>query len=843
MRGIADLRVTIPQTTQIYTPSKGARNPPLSPTSPTAGASFDVESQRRESLRRRLDEARLSGEGFALLVIEGLADAWSVIRGDTAKVLVGLSGDDATALVEELTSNLRLNASSSQSWQILHGTLLGLLPLLGEATTEQRRFVQGSCLALQRHSRLPVREAARSCFGELLCLLPGGLSDSTALVLQLISDILEADGSTIWRFGGEERATPRANLDTSYCLDGLLCCIGVIINASTNADDILPAEKTILIISRCLGDSSSTVRQSAGQNLILLLRKFNEFGSKLPLSSNASCAACKRLVYEAIVRQFDDLSADKWPQHEASLLVCEDIIRSTTIELLEKSTLAGSSLPTSSSSDGDMSSFVRVLETLQHILEISLEHGMFEMRRVGAQLLPPLLRAIVLFAPEILLHRRGEKVTAESKMHDEGDMQFSLFSCVLISEVSKVLQHVREVLLDIDETVAPFGHRWALEVQGRHMEDENRVAFHLALRSLCTIANASAAEKEKQRAFLKNIAHVVSTFLILKMGKVTSESKSRVGSLVYSCDFIEAHALYSAVVAAEEERDDFQWIESLCYLGKMARTRNFNLAENGTNVRLLPSLLDPSSSDSKKSVAMAFVSANRWACEAVAPVVSVLVGNNYPAPTIFSFSLVVAQWISKSISDPLWLDRRPAVRRGLLEALPYLLDKARSSCRTVEYFEKALEISTIVEEAFELIRAVRSSNKQRKWDTNELHQVLKLIQASGVLLDMLRRHAEETTELTIPRRTAELIKTLRLMRECLVYSQQPKCAPTPQLLLQEPARPAPQLVDEEDDLLDAYSDWDEESLNEGEMSASESGLLGAEGILNVVLEIDGLVGE
>jgi len=240
---------------------------------------------------------------------------------------------------------------------------------------------------------------------------------------------------------------------------------------------------------------------------------------------------------------------------------------------------------------------------------------------------------------------------------------------------------------------------------------------------------------------------------------------------------------------------------------------------------------------------MAFVSANRWACEAVAPVVSVLVGNNHPPYTIFSFSLVVAYWISKSISDPLWLDRRPAVRRGLLEALPSLLGKARTSCISLEYLDKTLEISTVVEEAFELIKAARSSNKQHRWDTNELHQVLKLIQASGVLLDILRRHASTTTtESTIPRRTAELINALKLMRECLVYSQQAKGTPNPQLLLQEPARPAPQLVvDEEDDLLDAYSDWDEESLNEGEMSASESGLLGAEGILNVVLELDAVL--
>ena len=88
------LFVSIPQQHNALTPRKPPQSPPFRspPQSPLNSPIGDVECQRRESLKRRIDLVMASfqcadADELAKLVKEGLSDSWSEIRGDTAKAL------------------------------------------------------------------------------------------------------------------------------------------------------------------------------------------------------------------------------------------------------------------------------------------------------------------------------------------------------------------------------------------------------------------------------------------------------------------------------------------------------------------------------------------------------------------------------------------------------------------------------------------------------------------------------------------------------------------------------------------------------------------------------------
>ena len=877
MKGLG-LSVAIP------TPPSAAKSRPAHglspPVSPTSGPIGDVECQRRESIRRRLgdhfdlfgkvEDDAIAKEGVSdlvQLVLEGLGDSWSEIRGDTAKALGRQCSEFLPkAVCQELMGRLlsileAANDTTLPSWQVLHGALIGLYPLLAMAAAPQQGFVQDSCLTLQYHSRLPVREAARKCFGRLLSILPNGLSLSTGLVLQKISDISN-NPTTLWRFPPETAATnpspsPRwsacSSTDISFCLDGLLCCMGVIINSSSGLKEISPTINVISIISNCLGDASSTVRQSAGQNLLSLLRKAEEAPSAC--EDKGSCLECKHAVYAAILRQLEDRSASKWPQHEASLLVGEDIIRTTTLKLIEANDISDVQIRNPA--------LYELLQVFFGAVAFALQHAKFELRRVGAQLLPPLLRAIVLLAPDILSNTQAlEPIIFTAPLSSQTS---SLFHCVVISEVAKICQHFREIKFDsTEESLAqqPGHHRWALEVQGRHMEDENRVAFHVAMRKFCL--SFTTAIKEERLALLLERSNLVLSLMEALQSQTTRDwPKSQEDTpMVYSCDFIESRALLCALGRCQTLAPA---IFTDAWFVATASRRTFDpiIAPSECSVapppsRLAHSLMDPSA-DAKKS---GFVAANRWICEAVAPVVPILVAklscDSLEVVVDMAPTLVIASWILKSVSDPLWLDRRPAVRRGLFDTLPALLKL--SSLRDAGP-RQLFELADIVNDAF-----TACLSHGRKWDTNEMYQLLKLVHSSGPILSSLRGLQEEGGA-----RSAALKSKLSIIRERLVKVKQTKsphnvgedrrgaAAHSPLPLQFSPPFSSstagdgglePYLGGSDDDdndderdeggedKLDEFSDWDEESTINDEMSASESGLLLNCDVLSIVQDID-----
>lgn len=886
------------------TPALRHFSPPVSPTSGPIG---DVECVRRDVSRRQLDvhfDRIRAGDlehipAFISLILEGLSDTWSEIRGDTAKALSRGTGGLPIVVCQSLICTLMTILEGNDknytptypAWQVLHGALIGLYPFLHVAPPQQQSFIQNSCLALQRHSRLPVREAARECFGRLLSIIPDGLSVSTGLVILKISEILGSEQAG--HPHNLAREAPRDAAHT-YCLDGLLCCIGIIINSSTSLNDISVSGVGIVsLMCSCLGDASSTIRQIAGQNLLSLLRKVDE--STVFMEIAVDCLECKRVIYQSIANQLEDRSVSKWPQHEASLLVGEEIIRSETLKKLEAGNLAPTGEPF-------LDILLFLLGKLFRATNFALMHSKFELRRVGAQLLPPLLRAIVLFSPDMLtgmIAAPGDvgisweafpgcsslgNTSNIGEITDESTqvLQRNLFHCVVLTEIAKIFQHFSEVNHDDEalprvivassssssSSVPPPGHRWVLEVQGRHMEDENRVAFHLALRKFCMKAPSNKDMLRSKSDLLITKLTEIMIHAQLEWSRVVvaagAETMGEVTAL-YSCDRLEALALYCAVVDSnfravvteEQPRRSCDFVRELFsdawFVAKAARkTLETSDGDGGaatpihafsslrSPVRILQSLMDPRGDSTQGTVAC--VAANRWICEAVAPVILVIVATKgqQPDTDVLTIALVVASWISKSVSDPLWLDRRPVVRRGLFDALTTLL-------RLLGGGDKCTS-SGIIELADMSCDALSSClSNARKWDQNELYQVLKLIHSAGTLIAMLRRFSDEstTTSATDAKlRISGLQSRLLAIRERLVASSSSQ--PAMHALKPRPAHEDvedPSRQDSDDDQphdLDEFSDWDVESDAGGELSMSESGLLTCDH-LSIVKDIDDIL--
>ncbi len=120
-----------------------------------------------------------------------------------------------------------------------------------------------------------------------------------------------------------------------------------------------------------------------------------------------------------LMSQFSQKRAELWEQHEICLLVSEDIIRKTLGDRLrhlhdrvkqgsegakEGNVDKKTSGPSVESSD---TVFSRFCASVQDMVQYSLLHGKFEIRRVITQLLPSLVRYLCVFEPNLLFKVRA----------------------------------------------------------------------------------------------------------------------------------------------------------------------------------------------------------------------------------------------------------------------------------------------------------------------------------------------------------------------------------------------------------------------------------------------------
>ena len=146
-------------------------------------------SLRREHFRQLLSDIPRFDESHVPDCVLWLQDSWSEIRKDCAKwIRLSIAGFSHTA--EILLFNTLLDCiqsgTNTNSWQAVHGSVLGLTELIKEGGENNSDIVQILCLGLVGSSLAPIREAATACISKLVT----SKQISTAILISTILNSL-----------------------------------------------------------------------------------------------------------------------------------------------------------------------------------------------------------------------------------------------------------------------------------------------------------------------------------------------------------------------------------------------------------------------------------------------------------------------------------------------------------------------------------------------------------------------------------------------------------------------------------------------------------------------------
>lgn len=352
-------------------------------------------------------------------VIVYLHDTWSVVRNKCSKLLsekaMLLNHDQLYFLVKTFSEYCK----SSASWQEVHGSLLGFNAVVcGRPQIEGNTYhhIESVCLSLISHVSTPVREASRSC----LFNIQKKVNDQHNFVFKLIfliSSILKSNHS--------------ASESSTLTLDGILGCLvdsfqefptliiqfdvpflNLIDPISEKGDDVSrinqPTVEFIDTIKMCMLHEASSVRQKAGQVLIILLTNLLNGShvvsvepsprTMMPMlkrsSSNHSTfssALVEYIVSRVLIESLRSTRSDDWRLQEICLMVSEEVL---SISLKNKIEELRCGLDTAL---GISASIVQLVKFLKEHLGFILCHESFEVRRMATQILPLLARVAVLF--------------------------------------------------------------------------------------------------------------------------------------------------------------------------------------------------------------------------------------------------------------------------------------------------------------------------------------------------------------------------------------------------------------------------------------------------------------
>lgn len=463
--------------------------------------------------------------------------------------------------------------------------------------------------------------------------------------------------------------------------------------------------------------SDSTVRQSASQAMLSLLRCCAKT-TEQPSTTSADVDSITNEVFSTLSDILKRNSHADWAALETALLVSEDVIwTSLTLSL------------TIQQKETEREVFDLFCSSLQGALSRSLLHNAFEIRRMGTQLLPLYVRYVCIRNP-LAVTDAIKSVNVEADEGESGSLVVVLLGLIWCVEFAKSVQHFVEVSFiekmandpnnEDNEAFQP----WILDMPGRLAETRKRTEFHRLLRRSMTEADTSALLSTIQCIvpMLSEQVHTLYNQWIAGMAGLE-------GQHIVSTDVAEALALCYAVLSSYHElhlcNDSITYITEkvaiaekpvLLSVDAWMQTPSLLLAKvmKGSVERdgvLLPSLIDPacapevlsillpleglSSADNKsndddtesatKGRISTASSINRWLCEAICPVMPILV--KHVAVSISPpkyWTAILISWAFHVIKDPLWLDRKPLVRKHIFDALmvltqAYALDNGNQS--------------------------------------------------------------------------------------------------------------------------------------------------------------------
>lgn len=347
----------------------------------------------------RLDEA---GDliVFGDFLMLTLHDPWSEIRKESANSLAQWSDSLSEKFCNYVLHLLLDHLHEKEQWQVVHGNMLGVTALRKhiDPTTDGDILMQvkAYCLFALAHQTLLVRESARLCFSAFF------MQDT---VVSELEDMVESYVTVDNQVMSEEH---------SFSLQSFLDCLAdylkakpseflefirnrtIVHQTSEAADRAGPCSKALQVVDLCMNHVSSTVRFAAGSLLAKIF--FACSGTDTDIAEYAVTMISAGMCSSS--------SEGKWRRREGFLIVAHDILVASSkkyLDLICRSEVfkiipsrmspsfgaSDCSVMVSAQYDPLLCLIMAVRRTLPSILQ---NQTSFELRRIGSQMLPPLVR-------------------------------------------------------------------------------------------------------------------------------------------------------------------------------------------------------------------------------------------------------------------------------------------------------------------------------------------------------------------------------------------------------------------------------------------------------------------
>lgn len=431
------------------------------------------DPKRRRDLASRVYASALSGSleleessditSFGELLMATLHDPWSEIRKDSAKSLEQWAQSLSPEFCLHALNLLLAHFDYADQWQVVHGNMLGITALKAHINgTDMLQRVKTYCLYALAHSTLLVRESARHCFSALF------LQDHVMRELEALIELYVTQ---------DNEAHSEAH---SFSLQSFLDCLREYVSAkraeflegvrstSISSENVSShgtrhPSKVLHVVDLCLEHTSSTVRFSAGTLLTSIFFACED-------SRDCDIAA---YVVEMICSGMLDISPEQWRRCEGFMIVAHDVLVASSNKYLH--TLCNSAVGRLHESIlvCGYTSIIRAVAPSQHdsllqliiavysALPAVVQHqSSFELRRIVAQLLPPLVRCGLFCAvydqlsigPEGLTSKSTELISLFGQLNNAApivlavDFQHLIFAYCIAAEVAKTTKLITEAI-------------------------------------------------------------------------------------------------------------------------------------------------------------------------------------------------------------------------------------------------------------------------------------------------------------------------------------------------------------------------------------------------------------
>ena len=448
-------------------------------------------------------------------IIASFHDIWSEIRYDNAKGLCRLIHQLSQSQIASLMEAFMVYISPSSvpiSWQVIHGSLLGIIVLMepyfskNDSTELVRDKVLQSSVLLLAHMNLLVRESSRKCINTYINI--GNSAYNNKFIISLLKNIYEKvlqDKSC-------------NNEISANALHGMLGC--VIDYVKTNLISIhrynISGDITLLsILNLCLSHKSSTVRLRSVEVISALFAKL--------MSDKNTNEMTELLEFMSNLILTSSVTASSWEIIESALLICEELMNNAVRNIIQF-WLQLSEVKTVNSDDAadiftsvyrshstySLDAFRVLVSCLRNNLAGVLLHSQFEVRRMACQLLPSLVRVCILLDYDLDMNIQYPETTRDGGV---GGVESNLRSMALhnavayswTSEVAKSVQNLIEVFeltietsslkaLERDVDCTPLEVpilAWVMKIKGRLSEEEMKILFNNLLKLLYSSGSKS----------------------------------------------------------------------------------------------------------------------------------------------------------------------------------------------------------------------------------------------------------------------------------------------------------------------------------------------------------------